>query len=56
MTDILSFNYRGSKLSIVFGDITEESSEVIVSATNTSLTLRAGVAEAIRNKGGMYNL
>ena len=39
-------------LELVEGDITEQETDAIVNAANSSLILGAGVAGAIRNKGG----
>jgi O-acetyl-ADP-ribose deacetylase (regulator of RNase III) len=39
-------------LELVKGDITEQESDAIVNAANSSLILGAGVAGAIRSKGG----
>ncbi len=39
-------------LELVEGDITEQESDAIVNAANSSLILGAGVAGAIRSKGG----
>jgi len=39
-------------LDLVEGDITEQESDAIVNAANSSLILGAGVAGAIRSKGG----
>jgi len=39
-------------LELVEGDITEQSTDAIVNAANSSLVLGAGVAGAIRKKGG----
>ncbi len=41
-----------SKVSIVQGDITESDADAIVNAANNDLQLGAGVAGAIRRKGG----
>jgi O-acetyl-ADP-ribose deacetylase (regulator of RNase III) len=41
-----------SKIHFVRGDITDMAVDAIVNAANTDLTLGAGVAEAIRRKGG----
>ncbi|MFH0766194.1 MAG: macro domain-containing protein [Calditrichota bacterium] len=40
------------RISIVCGDITDEAVEAIVNAANTDLWLGAGVAGAIRRRGG----
>ncbi len=52
MSEKLSFIYKSTKISIVHGDITKESSDAIVNAANGSLILGAGVAGAIRKAGG----
>ena len=41
-----------TKILIVHGDITQETSEAIVNAANNALILGAGVAGAIRKAGG----
>ncbi len=41
-----------SEIELVQGDITESDTEAIVNAANSQLTLGAGVAGAIRSKGG----
>lgn len=41
-----------SKISITQGDITESAADAIVNAANNDLVLGAGVAGAIRTKGG----
>ncbi|KAA3619273.1 MAG: macro domain-containing protein [Calditrichaeota bacterium] len=41
-----------SHISLVQGDITEQQTDAIVNAANNRLILGAGVAEAIRSKGG----
>jgi len=42
----------GKKLLLVQGDITEQETDAIVNAANSQLQLGAGVAGAIRSKGG----
>ena len=42
----------GTRIVISQGDITEAEVEAIVNAANTDLMLGAGVAGAIRRKGG----
>ena len=54
MKEIISFNYYGTKLSVIHGDITLEKSQAIVNAANNELRLGGGVAGAIRKKGGPY--
>ena len=49
---ILSYQVRNTRIMIVHGDITQESSEAIVNAANNALILGAGVAGAIRKAGG----
>lgn len=51
---ILSHQIRNTKtkILIVHGDITQETSEAIVNAANNALILGAGVAGAIRKAGG----
>ena len=39
-------------VNLIQGDITERATDAIVNAANTNLILRAGVAGAIRKKGG----
>ncbi|MCA9734380.1 macro domain-containing protein [candidate division KSB1 bacterium] len=41
-----------SVISLVLGDITEQTTDAIVNAANSQLVLGAGVAGAIRSKGG----
>jgi O-acetyl-ADP-ribose deacetylase (regulator of RNase III) len=41
-----------SEIELVQGDITESDTDAIVNAANSQLTLGAGVAGAIRSKGG----
>ncbi len=43
---------NGKKIVLVRGDITEQSTDGIVNAANSGLQLGAGVAGAIRSKGG----
>ncbi len=43
-----------SEIELVQGDITESDTDAIVNAANSQLTLGAGVAGAIRSKGGPY--
>lgn len=49
---ILSYQIRTTKILIVHGEITQETSEAIVNAANNALILGAGVAGAIRKAGG----
>ncbi len=46
------FQINGKFISFVRGDITEQETEAIVNAANSCLILGAGVAGAIRSKGG----
>lgn len=46
------FQVNQSIISLVQGDITEQSTDAIVNAANSQLVLGAGVAGAIRSKGG----
>ncbi len=48
----LSIQLEGTQLELVAGDITEIEVEAIVNAANEDLQLGAGVAGAIREKGG----
>ena len=41
-----------SEIELIQGDITESNTDAIVNAANSQLTLGAGVAGAIRSKGG----
>ncbi len=41
-----------SRITLIEGDITEQSTDAIVNAANSALVLGAGVAGAIRSKGG----
>jgi O-acetyl-ADP-ribose deacetylase (regulator of RNase III) len=43
---------KDSKIKLVQGDITEQSTDAIVNAANAQLILGGGVAGAIRKKGG----
>jgi O-acetyl-ADP-ribose deacetylase len=43
-----------TKIHFLRGDITEMAVDAIVNATNTALTLDAGVGGAIRRKGGVH--
>ena len=43
---------KNSKIRLVQGDITEQTTDVIVNAANAQLILGGGVAGAIRRKGG----
>ena len=44
--------YEGRALELVEGDVTEQATDAIVNAANAALQLGAGVAGAIRRKGG----
>lgn len=44
--------YKGVKISVVRGDITEEDTDVIVNAANGILQHGGGVAQHIAKKGG----
>ncbi|MFQ5708275.1 MAG: macro domain-containing protein [bacterium] len=48
----MQIQINNKTLELVEGDITEESTDAIVNAANSSLILGAGVAGAIRSKGG----
>ncbi len=48
-----TYNCNASKVSIVFGDITESKLEVIASSDDTLITMSGGVSAAILNKGGI---
>ena len=48
----MDVNIAGRKLELVEGDITEMDTDAIVNAANAQLVLGAGVAGAIRRKGG----
>ncbi len=43
---------RNTELELVCGDITESDTDAVVNAANSSLILGAGVAGAIRDRGG----
>ena len=43
---------NNSKITLIKGDITEQTTDVIVNAANAQLILGGGVAGAIRRKGG----
>lgn len=47
-----SCTINGRTICLVQGDITEQTTDVIVNAANSALQLGAGVAGAIRKKGG----
>ncbi len=49
----MQINVENSKLQLVRGDITELDTDAIVNAANGQLVLGAGVAGAIRRKGGL---
>ena len=46
------YNCNASKVSVVFGDITESKLEVIASSDDTLITMSGGVSRAILDKGG----
>jgi O-acetyl-ADP-ribose deacetylase len=48
----MDVNIAGRKLELIEGDITELDTDAIVNAANAQLVLGAGVAGAIRRKGG----
>ena len=48
----MEWTIEGKKLVLLQGDITEMDTDVIVNAANKDLILGAGVAGAIRTKGG----
>ena len=48
----MKFKVNQSEIELVQGDITESDTDAIVNAANSQLTLGAGVAGAIRSKGG----
>jgi O-acetyl-ADP-ribose deacetylase (regulator of RNase III) len=48
----MQLKINGSEIHLVQGDITELETDVIVNAANKDLILGAGVAGAIRRKGG----
>ena len=48
----MQFKIKSSEIHLVQGDITELDTEAIVNAANKELILGAGVAGAIRRKGG----
>ncbi|MHA1732889.1 MAG: macro domain-containing protein [Promethearchaeota archaeon] len=52
MSDTREIEIRGRKLELVQGDITDLDVDAIVNAANSQLVLGAGVAGAIRRKGG----
>lgn len=48
----MQLNVKDSVIEVIDGDITEQETDAIVNAANTALVLGAGVAGAIRKKGG----
>ena len=48
----MKLQVNNSKIELVQGDITENDTDAIVNAANSQLVLGAGVAGAIRSKGG----
>ncbi len=49
---VKEFNFNGTRIKIVHGDITEEETDAIVNAANSHLKHGGGVAGAIVRKGG----
>jgi len=52
MAECREVRIGGCRVSLVQGDITEQTTDAIVNAANSALQLGAGVAGAIRSKGG----
>jgi len=48
----MQLKVKGSVIEVIDGDITEQETDAIVNAANAALVLGAGVAGAIRKKGG----
>ena len=51
----MEWTIEGRKLVLLQGDITEMDTDAIVNAANKDLILGAGVAGAIRTKGGPHH-
>ena len=49
---MMSVKINDTVLELIWGDITDQTTDVIVNAANTTLQLGGGVARAIRRRGG----
>lgn len=49
---VKSIEYKSILVSLIHGDITEETSQAIVNAANQSLFHKSGISAAIVKKGG----